>query len=88
MTQQEIHHAVLHFLRHKVLYDDKKAIPDEESFLSSGILDSTGILELIGFLEEKFNLKFADDELVADNFDSLGRVTSFVATKLGLAKAN
>ena len=88
MTQQEIHDAVLQFLRHKVLYDDKKVIADEESFLSSGILDSTGILELIGFLEEKFNLKFADDELVADNFDSLSRVTSFVATKLGLAKAN
>ena len=88
MTQQEIHDAVLQFLRHKVLYDEKKVIPEEESFLGSGILDSTGILELIGFLEENFDLKFLDEELVADNFDSLSRVTRFVATKLGLAKAN
>jgi acyl carrier protein len=85
MTQQEIHDAVLQFLRLKVLYDEKKVIPDEDSFLGSGILDSTGILELIGFLEETFDLKFLDDELVADNFDSLNRVARFVATKLGLS---
>jgi acyl carrier protein len=85
MTQQEIHDAVLQFLRLKVLYDKKKVIADEESFLASGILDSTGILELIGFLEEKFDLKLLDEELVAENFDSLSRVTRFVASKLGLA---
>ena len=87
MTQREIHDAILQFLRRKILYDEKKVIPDEESFLGSGILDSTGILELIGFLEEQFDLKFLDDELVAENFDSLSRVTRFVATKLGIPEA-
>ena len=82
MTQQEIHDAVLAFLRKNIVFDEKKVIPDEESFLGSGILDSTGILELIGYLEGEYGVKFLDGELVADNFDSLSRVSRFVAGKL------
>ena len=82
MTQQEIHDAVLAFLRKNIVFDEQKVIPDDESFLGSGILDSTGILELIGYLETEFGVKFLDDELVADNFDSLSHVSRFVAKKL------
>jgi acyl carrier protein len=84
MTQQEIHDGVLAFLRKNIVFDEKKVIPDDESFLGSGILDSTGILELIGYLEGEFHVKFLDEELVADNFDSLSRVSRFVAKKLSL----
>ncbi len=54
MTQQEIHDGVLAFLRKNIVFDEKKVIPDDESFLGSGILDSTGILELIGYLEGEY----------------------------------
>lgn len=82
MTREQIHDAILAFLRSNIVYDDKRAIPDDESFLASGILDSTGILELIGFLEDTYAIKFEDEELVAANFDSLGKLSDFMAAKL------
>lgn len=82
MTQQHIHDAVLAFLRSNILYDEKRTIADNESFLATGILDSTGILELIGFLEAEYHVKFMDEELVADNFDSLERISRFMIEKL------
>lgn len=56
---------------------------DDQSFLETSIIDSTGVLELVAFLEETFALTVRDDELVPDNLDSIERVTRFVRTKLG-----
>jgi acyl carrier protein len=64
------------------MFDDKKTLDEEESLLGSGIVDSTGILELIAYLEETYQLKFRDDELVADNFDSVAKISAFVSRKL------
>jgi acyl carrier protein len=81
-THEQIRAAVLQFLQSNFLFDDNKQIPDDESLLGAGIVDSTGILEMIGFLEEKYEVKFLDDELVAENFDTLGRITAFLVKKL------
>lgn len=70
------------FLQSNFMFDEKKQIPDDQSLLESGIVDSTGILELIGFLEDKYVVKFQDEELVADNFDTLGKLTIFMLAKL------
>jgi acyl carrier protein len=86
MTQEQIHDAVLAFLRTSIIYDEKRVIPDDESFLATGILDSTGILELIGYLESEFGVRFLDEELVADNFDSLARITRFMSEKLAQSR--
>jgi acyl carrier protein len=51
---------------------------DDASFLAEGILDSTGVLELVGFLEETYKLKVEDDELIPENLDSLNNVCAFV----------
>lgn len=53
-----------------------------ESFLESGIIDSTGVLELVGFLERRFGIEVADDELIPANLDSIDRVVGFVELKL------
>lgn len=82
MTQQDVHTAVLSFLRKSILFDESRVISDDESFLTAGILDSTGILELISFLEGEFGVHFKDDELIAHNFDSLRQVSRFVAAKI------
>ena len=87
MTEQQIHDAVREFLQTRIIFDTTRAIASDESFLASGILDSTGVLELIAFLEDTYGIHFQDDELVAANFDSLGRVASFVASKLHTAEA-
>lgn len=78
----QIRASVLSFLQSNFMFDEKKQIPDDQSLLDSGIVDSTGILELIGFLEETYNVKFRDEELVADNFDTLGRLTAFLTARL------
>lgn len=54
----------------------------DASFLDSGIIDSTGLLELIGFVERTYHIRLADDELVPDNLDSLNKLAHFLGAKL------
>ena len=54
-------------------------IRDETSFMESHILDSTGFIELISYLEEQFQIQVNDDEMVPDNLDSLSNVEQFVS---------
>jgi acyl carrier protein len=56
-------------------------LDDSTSFLDRGIIDSTGVLELVTFVESNFGIKIADDELVPANFDSLGALATFVERK-------
>lgn len=56
---------------------------DDDSFLKTGILDSTGMLELIGFLEDTWAIKLDDGELIPENLDSVNRAAAFVQKKLG-----
>lgn len=65
------------------LFGDGRGLDDSTSFLDSGIIDSTGILELIGFLENAFAFKVADDELVPENLDSIDCLVRFMALKTG-----
>jgi len=53
----------------------------DASFLESGIIDSTGVLELVAFLEEKFQVKVEDEDLIPANLDSLNAITRFVEKK-------
>ena len=56
-------------------------VGDEDSFMKNGILDSTGIVELMSFLEEKFGIEVDDEEMVPENLDSINNVVSFVSRK-------
>ena len=62
-----------------------RQLGNSDSFLESGIIDSTGVLELIAFIESKYEVSIADEELVPANLDSIDRVSGFVERKL-LAK--
>jgi len=55
---------------------------DEDSFMEKGIIDSTGVLELLEFIEDRFNIRVEDEEVVPDNLDSLIKLTSFIERKL------
>ena len=84
MTSEELHIEVDQFIRKNFLFDDSRQLGEDESLLGSGIVDSTGVLELIAFLEDTYNVTFEDRELVAENFDSVAKVTTFMEKKLGL----
>jgi len=60
---------------------DEKALTNTESFLDKGIIDSTGILELVMFLENEFKIHVADEELLPENFDSIDRLARFIERK-------
>jgi acyl carrier protein len=61
--------------------DDESKLKNNDSLLEQGIMDSTGVLELVAFLESQFGIKVADDELVPDNLDSVDRIIAFVGRK-------
>lgn len=82
MTRDTLRAEIHQFIQKNFLFDDTKAVDDAQSLLGSGIVDSTGILELIGHLETTLHVKFADSELVADNFDSVERILRFVGPRL------
>jgi acyl carrier protein len=62
-----------------MLGDD--TISDSASLLESGVVDSTGIMQLVAFLETEFGVRVEDDELTADNLDSVDRIVGFVEAK-------
>jgi len=61
--------------------EDESKLSDSQSLMQSGAMDSTGILELIMFLEEKFAIKVADEEMVPANLDSVLNVVAFIERK-------
>ena len=65
------------------LFGDGESLKEDTSFMEEGIIDSTGMLELIMFLEETYNIKIEDDELVPENLDSLQNIAGFVGRKAG-----
>ena len=62
-------------------HDDGR-LTEEVSFLESGTIDSTGVLELIGFVEQRYGITIGDRELVPENLDSIANVSRFVMRKL------
>jgi acyl carrier protein len=63
------------------LSEDPSGLPADASLLEAGIIDSTGVLELVGFLEEAYDIRIADDELLPENLDSIERIMGFVERK-------
>ena len=65
-----------------LLSDQKENIDVNISLYENRIVDSTGVLEIVDFLEEKFGIKIEDDELVPDNLDSIKKMSEFVQRKI------
>ena len=84
-TQTEIRQFVV---ENFLFGQSDRQIADDQSFLEGGIIDSTGVLELIAFLESRYGISIADDELVPANLDSVNRVATFVAVKLKAKQAS
>ena len=56
-------------------------LADDQSFLETGVIDSTGVLELIAFLEQQYGIKVEDQEVIPANLDSITQLEAFVARK-------
>lgn len=73
---------VRNFVVENFLFGQANGLADDTSFLEAGILDSTGVLEVVGFLEEQFGIKVDDEELIPENLDSINGIGEFVARKM------
>jgi acyl carrier protein len=70
------------FLTKSFLFSDDPSVLDREaSLLEQGIIDSTGVLELVCFLEQRFGIEVLDEELLPENLDSVKRIVAFVERK-------
>jgi acyl carrier protein len=63
-------------------------LKNDDSFMERGIVDSTGVLELVAFLEEKFQVKVEDEDLIPANLDSINNLLLYLKKKLLLKKSN
>ena len=71
-----------YILKNFLFSSDDSAIGDQDSLVRGGILDSTGIYELIMFIEEEFKFTIAPEEMIPDNFDTLEAIEAFIDRKL------
>ena len=70
-----------YILENYLFTDDESALKNSDSFLEKGIIDSTGILEVIYFIEDEFDIKVDDEEMVPENLDSVNNIISFIEQK-------
>ena len=70
------------FIAETFFFGDGHNLDDSASLLSAGVIDSTGVMELIMFLEETFEITIADEELIPENLESIDRIARFVDRKL------
>lgn len=69
------------FVVEHFLFGDDDGLKNDTSFLNDGIIDSTGILELVNYLEENFSIQINDNELIPENLDSLNNIDAFLKKK-------
>ena len=85
-NENDIKNIVNQFIIKNFLFSDQKENIDENlSLYEKGIIDSTGVLEVVDFLEETFGIEIEDDELVPDNLDSIKKMSKFVLRKMDYA---
>jgi acyl carrier protein len=70
------------FIADKYFFGNVTQLNSDTSLLEAGIIDSTGILELISFLEEHYKIKVSDDELVPENLDNITSIDAFLSKKI------
>ena len=70
------------FIIENFLFGHADNLQEDTSFLEEGIIDSTGVLELITFLEEQFSITVEDEELIPENLDSINNIVAFLERKM------
>jgi len=75
------HQKIRDYIVDNFLFGDDQGLDNDTSFLDNGIIDSTGILELVLFLDKEFSIQIADEELLPENLDSINRIVGFLSQK-------
>ena len=78
-------HELRQFIVENYLFGRDDGFGEDDSFLERGIIDSTGVMELVAFIEQRYHVKVEDEELLPENLDSLARLARFLETKRSAA---
>jgi acyl carrier protein len=82
----QVSNKVRDFIKDNFMFrDDRADLADSESLLDAGLIDSTGILELVAFIETEFSIQMADTDIVPENLDSVETIVRYVDGKLATA---
>ena len=81
MTVEAVTERIRDFLAEQFPAARSRRLDTDESLLTNGILDSLGVLDVVAFLETEFKITVTDEDLLPENFESLGRLTAFVEEK-------
>jgi len=81
-----IENEIRKFIEENFILEGEDNLGDEDSLLDKGIIDSTGVLELVAFLEETYQFKIKDEELVPENLDSIKNISQFIQNKLNFLR--
>lgn len=77
-----IEQQVRYFIVETFLFGESNdGLKDTDSLLETGVIDSTGVLELIAFIEETYKIKVEDEELIPENIDSIASASDFIRRK-------
>jgi acyl carrier protein len=82
--EEDVKSQIIAFITANFLFDNDKSLDETVSLLETGVIDSTGVLELVAYIEETYGLSIDDDEIVPENLDSVENITAFVTRRLSL----
>jgi len=85
MTSDELNEQLRDFLLDRFPLVRKRGLNFEDNLLEGGVLDSLGILDLVAFIEKKFDVVLSDDELLPENFESIRHISTFIRNKVPAA---
>ena len=80
---EETKTKIREFIVENFLFGSANGLNDDTSFLDEGILDSTGVLELVTFIENEFSIQVEDEELIPENLDSIDYIVGYLERKMG-----
>lgn len=81
LSDTEIRKKLRAFIKNNFLLGNDASLNDTDSFMEKGIVDSTGILEVVSFVEDNFGFKIADEELLPENLDSINNLVKFITAR-------
>lgn len=85
---EHIRQQIVEFITTNFLFDDSIKLGTDDSLLETGVIDSTGVLELVAYIEETYGIKVEDEEIIPENLDSIQNITSYISQKLSQPSAS
>jgi len=82
MDKNQIAENIREFITTNFIFEEAVQLETDQSLLETGVVDSTGILELVNYLEETYSIAVDDEELIPDNLDSVNKIAAYVGQKI------